>query len=68
MNYVLFEKIMVNYENINGVKDLDVEEIILKKGSSLFGFSIVGGLDYVSYLFGMDEFGIFILKVSFVNN
>ena len=64
MNHVSPEKTTVNHEDTNGVKDMDVEEIILKKGNSPLGFSIVGGSDHASHPFGMDEPGIFISKVS----
>ena len=40
------------------------QEIVLKKGNSPLGFSIVGGSDHASHPFGMDEPGIFISKVS----
>ncbi|XP_068737524.1 protein scribble homolog [Montipora capricornis] len=63
MNHVSPEKTTVNHENTNGVKDLDVEEIILKKGNNPLGFSIVGGSDHASHPFGMDEPGIFISKI-----
>ena len=67
MNHVSPEKTTVNHEDTNGVKDLDVEEIVLKKGNSPLGFSIVGGSDHASHPFGMDEPGIFISKVSSAN-
>lgn len=41
-----------------------LQEVILKKGSSPLGFSIVGGSDHASHPFGVDEPGIFISKVS----
>lgn len=41
-----------------------LQEIVLKKGSSPLGFSIVGGSDHASHPFGMDEPGIFISKVG----
>lgn len=63
MNHVSPEKTTVNHEDTNGVKDLDVEEIVLKKGNSPLGFSIVGGSDHASHPFGMDEPGIFISKI-----
>lgn len=44
------------------------QEIVLKKGSSTLGFSIVGGSDHASHPFGMDEPGVFISKVGVANH
>lgn len=64
MNHVTPEKVAdVNHTDKNGTADLDIEEIVLKKGSSPLGFSIVGGSDHASHPFGMDEPGIFISKI-----
>lgn len=63
MNHVSPEKPTVNHEETNGTKDMDIEEVVLKKGNNPLGFSIVGGSDHASHPFGMDEPGIFISKI-----
>lgn len=42
-----------------------IEVVIIVKAGGLFGFSIVGGSDYSSYSFGMEEFGVFVFKIVF---
>lgn len=42
-----------------------IEVVIIVKAGGLLGFSIVGGSDYSSYLFGMEEFGVFVFKIVF---
>lgn len=42
-----------------------IEVVIIVKAGGLLGFSIVGGSDYSSYSFGMEEFGVFVFKIVF---
>ncbi|XP_078383330.1 protein scribble homolog isoform X2 [Oculina patagonica] len=64
MNHITPEKSTeVNHADKNGAEDLDIEEVVLKKGNNPLGFSIVGGSDHASHPFGMDEPGIFISKI-----
>ncbi|KAJ7325632.1 neurotransmitter receptor transport postsynaptic membrane to endosome [Desmophyllum pertusum] len=66
MNHITPEKPTeeeVNHADKNGAEDLDIEEIILRKGNNPLGFSIVGGSDHASHPFGMDEPGVFISKI-----
>lgn len=42
-----------------------IEVVIIVKVGGLLGFSIVGGSDYSSYSFGMEEFGVFVFKIVF---